>query len=99
MVISVSNGTTKYLGSSNSILEATWAPNGESLIFREGSGLKIYSLKENDARTLYQTPAGYPLSELRWSPDGNRIVATGKSISSARAPMYEYWIMENFLPK
>ena len=155
MVVSVSNGTTNYLGSSNSILEATWAPEGESLMFRDGSSLKIFTLKENTIRTLYQAqggkiiggmemyatawspdgnhvifterdtsassttpqklflinpdngtlstlgdaPEGYPLSELRWSPDGSRIVATGKSISSASAPIYEYWVMENFLPK
>jgi Tol biopolymer transport system component len=155
MVVTVSNGAKKYIGSSTDNLEATWAPKDESLMFREGSGLKIFSLKENNARTLYQAPAGkiiggmemyanswspngsrfiiterdtsatstspqklimintgdgsvnilgeapegYPLSELRWSPDGSKITATGKSISSASAPIYEYWVMENFLPK
>ena len=155
MVVSVSNGETKYIGSSTASLETTWGPNSESLMFRDGSGLKIFSLKENSARTLYQAPAGktiggmemyanswspngnriiiterdtsatstspqkliminvndgssrvlgktpegYPLSELRWSPDGSKITATGKSINSARAPIYEYWVMENFLPK
>jgi Tol biopolymer transport system component len=155
MVVSVWNGITKYIGSSNTILEATWSPDGESLLFREGSGLKIFSMKENTSRTLYQAsagkmiggmemyatswspdgnnvifterdtsgssftrqklylinpdngtlnplgdaPEGYPLSELRWSPDGSKVVATGKSVNSARAPIYEYWVMENFLPK
>jgi Tol biopolymer transport system component len=155
MVVTVSNGATKYIGSSTDNLEATWEPNGESLMFRDGSGLKIFSLKENNARTLYQAPAGktiggmemyanswspdgsrfiitqrdtsatstspqkliminlsdglpsalgeapegYPLSELRWSPDGRKIIATGKSINSTDAPIYEYWVMENFLPK
>jgi Tol biopolymer transport system component len=155
MVVSVSNGAIKNIGCSTGNLEATWAPDGENLMFREGSGLKIFSLKENSARTLYQAPAGktvggmemyanswspngsrfiitekdtsaksfspqkviminlvngsvstlgdapkgYPLSELRWSPDGSKITATGESINSARAPIYEYWVMENFLPK
>ena len=155
MVVSISDGKTKYLGFSNSILEATWAPKGESLVFREGSGLKIFSIKDNISRTLYQAPAGktiggmemyanswspngnrfiiterdtsatstspqkllminlsdgstsalgeapagYPLSELRWSPDGSKVIATGKSKSSASTPIYEYWVMENVLPK
>lgn len=155
MVVSVSDGITKTIGSASINLEATWAPHGESILFREGSGLRIFSIKGNTFRTLYQAPAGkmiggmeiygsawspngrwilfterdtsalsispqklfqvnpadgsiktlgeapegYRLSELRWSPDGARVVATGKSISSAGAPAYEYWIMENFLPK
>jgi Tol biopolymer transport system component len=155
MVVSASTGKTKLIGSSTFNLEATWAPHGESLLFREGSGLKIFSIKENASRTIYQAlagktiggmeiystvwspngsrvifterdtsassttpqklflispdngtlstlgnaPDGYRLSELRWSPDGSKIVATGKSISSERAPTYGYWVMENFLPK
>jgi Tol biopolymer transport system component len=155
MLVSVSNGASKLIGSSTLALEATWAPHGESLMFREGSGLRIFSLKENASRTVYQAPAGktiggmevygtawspngsrvmfterdtsasstssqkllllslgdgslktvggapegYRFSELRWSPDGSKVVATGTSISSARTPGYEYWVMENFLPK
>jgi Tol biopolymer transport system component len=155
MVISVLNGSTKYVGSSTLNLEATWSPNGESLMFREGSGLRIFSLKENSTRTLYQAPrgktiggmemyanswspngncfvfterdtsvsatslqkiiiintgdgsvstlgeapAGYRLSELRWSPDGSRVLATGNGTSGTSAPKYEYWLLENFLPK
>jgi Tol biopolymer transport system component len=155
MVISVLNGSTKYVGSSTLNLEATWAPDGESLLFRKGRELKIHSLEENISRTIYQAPAGkaigglevyasawspdgkhivitesdasvsatslqkiiiintgdgsvgtlgeapagYRLSELRWSPDGSRVLATGKSTGSTGAPGYEYWVMENFLPK
>jgi len=155
MVISVTNGTTKHIGSSTSNLESAWVQNGQSLIFREGPGLKIFSLKDNASRTIYQAqpgrtiggmeiyapscspdgsrvifterdtsatsaspqkliminlndgsasslgeaPEGYSLSELRWSPDGSKIIATGKSINSASAPLYEYWVLENFLPK
>ena len=155
MVISVLNGSTKYVGSSARDLEATWSPQGERLMFREGPGLRIFSLKENSTRTLYQAPGGktiggmemyanswspdgsriiitegdtsasstsmqkiiminaddgsfsvlgeapknYQLSELRWSPDGRRVVATGKSSGNSGAPRYEYWVMENFLPK
>jgi Tol biopolymer transport system component len=154
-LVSVSNGVLRNIGSASLNLEAAWAPNSESLMFREGFVLKIFSLKENTSHTLYQAPAGktiggmeiyatswsldgsrfifterdtsalsispqklflinpgdgslktlgetpegYRLSELRWSPDGNKIVATGKSISSEHAPGYEYWVMENFLPK
>ncbi len=155
MVISISDGSTKYVGTSTQNLEATWSPNGENLMFREGSGLRIFSLKENSTRTLYQAPggktiggmemyanswspngncfvftekdtsvsapslqkiivintgdgsvstlgeapAGYRLSELRWSPDGSRVLATGKSTGNSGAPRYEYWVLENFLPK
>jgi Tol biopolymer transport system component len=155
MVVSVSNGVIKYIGPSTDNLEASWGPNGESLMFRDGSGLKIFSIEETSARTLYQAPAGktiggmemyanswspngrrfiiterdtsatstspqkliminlsdgstgtlgeapagYRLSELRWSPDGSKVMATGRSMNSASAPYYEYWIMENFLPK
>jgi Tol biopolymer transport system component len=155
MVISVSDGTTRHIGTSTLTREATWAPDGESLLFREGRELKIYSPEENISRTIYQAPAGkaiggmeayatawspdgihivitegdaqassvspqkvimidadngspdmsvevpagYRLSELRWSPDGSRVLATGKSTGSTGAPGYEYWVMENFLPK
>lgn len=155
MVVSASNGATKFIGSSTLSLEASWAPHGEKLMFRERSSLKISSLKESRTRTLYQAPAGktiggmemyanswspngnsfifterdtsalstspqklflinpddgslktlgespesYQLSELRWSPDGSKIAATGKSINSAHVPTYEYWVLENILPK
>lgn len=155
MVVSVSNGKTKFIGSSTLNLEASWSPDGESLMFREGSRLQIFSVKENAARTLYQAsagktiggmemyasawspdgsrfiftesdtsmsktstqklilinlhdgsfnqladaPAGYRLSELRWSPDGRKLMATGHSTNSEFAPLYNYWILENFLPE
>jgi WD40 repeat protein len=155
MVISVSDGTTRHIGASTLNLEATWAPDGESLLFREERELKIYFPEKNISRTIYQAPAGkaigglevyatawspdgkhivitesdapessvspqkvimidaddgspgmsveapagYRLSELRWSPDGSRVLATGKSTGSTGAPGYEYWVMENFLPK
>ena len=155
MVISVSDGTPKHIGSSTVNLEATWSPNGENLMFREGSSLRVYSVKEKVPRTLYQAPAGktiggmemyanswssygnriiiteqdtsatstspqklilinaadgsfnvlgeapqgYRLSELRWSPDASKVIATGNSISTKQAPAYEYWVLENFLPK
>lgn len=155
MVISVLNGSTKYVGSSTRDLEATWSPHGDNLLFREGSLLKIFSIKENNTTILYQAPAGkaiggmemyatawspdgkrilitesdasassvsphkvimidaddgspgmsveapadYRLTELRWSPDGSRVLATGKSTGSTSAPRYEYWVIENFLPK
>jgi Tol biopolymer transport system component len=155
MVVSVSDGIPKLVGSSTPRLEATWAPHGESLMFRERSGLRIFSLKDNTSRAVYQAPAGktvggmemygtawspdgsraifterdtsasstspqklfllspgdgslktlgeapegYRLSEIRWSPDGSNIVATGQSTRSASAPTYEYWVMDNVLPK
>jgi Tol biopolymer transport system component len=155
MVISVSDGTSRHIGSSTLNLEATWAPGGENLMYREGSSLRIFSVKGNTSLTLYQAPAGktiggmemnanswspngnnfifterdtsalstspqklilvhpgdgsvsklgeapvgYRLTELRWSPDGSRVLATGKSTGSTGAPRYEYWMLENFLPK
>jgi len=155
MVISVLNGSTKYVGSSTRNLEATWAPGGKRLMFREGSSLRIFSPEESSTRTLYQAPVGktiggmemyanswsqdgnyfvfterdtsesatstqtiilispvdgsfsvlgeapegYRLSELRWSPDGSRVIATGNSTSTKRTQPFEYWFLENFLPK
>lgn len=153
MIVSISNGALKHIGSATMDLEATWAPHGENLLFREGPRLRVFSLNENASRTLYEArpvktiggmemygtvwspdgshviftqrdtsasstspqklflispsggslktvgeaPEGYRLSEIRWSPDGSKIVATGKSTRSARAPLYEYWVMENLL--
>lgn len=155
MVISVSDWTPRHIGYSTVNLEATWSSNGENLMFRERSSLRVYSVKGKVTRTLYQAPdgktiggmemyanswspnggrfifterdtsvlstspqkliiinpddgsvsnpvdvpEGYRLTELRWSPDGNRILATGKSTGSTGAPRYEYWVLENFLPK
>ena len=155
MVISVSDGTPRHIGSSTVNLEATWSSNGENLMFREGSSLKVFSIKSKTTRTLYQAPAGkttggmemyanswssngnriiiteqdtsatsiypqkliminaadgsfkvlgeapegYRLSELRWSPDGSKVIATGNTISTKQAPAYEYWVLENFLLK
>lgn len=155
MIISVLDRRSRYIGSYTPHLEATWSPNSESLMFREGSRLKIFSLKGNTSRTLYEAPSGktiggmeiyapawspdgnsfifterdtsaistslqqlflinpgngsikqlgevpdgYQLSELRWSPDGSKVVATGRSISNIGAPVYTYWVMENFLPE
>ena len=155
MVVSVSDGIPRQIGSSTVNLEATWSSNGENLMFREGSSLRVYSVKGKVTRTSYQPPAGktiggiemyaniwspdgnrviiteqdtsstsispqklilinpvdgsfnalgeapkgYRLSELRWSPDGSKVIATGNSISTKQAPAYEYWVLENFLPK
>ena len=155
MVISVSDGIPRHIGSSTVNLEATWSSNGENLMFREGSSLRVYSVKGKVTRTLYQAPAGktiggmemyaniwspdgnrviitkqdtsaasvslqklilinpadgsfnmlgeapkgYRLKELRWSPDGSRVMATGNSIRNVPASTYEYWVLENFLPK
>jgi Tol biopolymer transport system component len=155
MVVSVKNGATKFIGTSTLNLEANWSTHGESLMFREGSILKIFSVNESNNRTLYKAPAGktiggmemyannwspngnriiiterdtsktstfpqklilinqvdgsfsvlgeapkgYRLSELRWSPDGSKIVASGNSIRSEHTSGYEYWVLENFLPK
>jgi Tol biopolymer transport system component len=155
MVISVSDGIPRHIGSSTLNLEAAWAPNSEKLMFREGNNLRVFSVKGNTSITLYQAPAGktiggmemyanawspnggrfifterdtsvlstspqrliminpedrsvsnygeapegYRLTELRWSPDGSRVLATGKSTGSTGAPRYEYWILENFLPR
>jgi Tol biopolymer transport system component len=85
-----------------------WSPNGGRVIFTERdtsasstSPQKLFLVSPGDGslKTIGEAPEGYRLSELRWSPDGSKIVATGRSISSARAPIYEYWVMENFLPK
>lgn len=155
MIVSVSDRRTSYIGAYTPRLEATWSPNSESLMYRQGSSLKMFSLTGNASRTLYEAPAGktiggmeiyspswspdgnrfifterdtsaistarqklillnpgngsvkqlgevpdgYQLSELRWSPDGSKVMATGRSISSTKAQLYNYWVMENFLPK
>jgi len=155
MLLSLSNGTSSYIGMSTLALEATWAPDGQSIAFRERSALRVFSLKNHTARTLYQAPAGkaiggmemygmtwspdggsiivaerdtsgsvvhpqrlflvstrdgslkplgeapngYQLSDLRWSPEGGRILATASNTSNTSTPLYEYWVIENFLPR
>jgi len=90
------------------IYATSWSKDGGRFIFTERdtselstSPQKLFLINPGDGslKTLGEAPEGYHLSELRWSPDGNKIVATGKSISSEHAPGYEYWVMENFLPK
>ena len=155
MVISVSDRMPRLIGSSTVNLEATWSPNGENLMFREDSSLRVFSVKGKITRTLYQAPAGKTiggmemyaniwspdgnrviiteqdtsasspspqkliminpvngsasmlgeaplgcrLSELRWSPDGSKVIATGNSINTKSSQRYEYWMLENFLPE
>ena len=86
----------------------SWSPNGNYFVFTERdssvsvtSPQKIIIINTGDGSvsTLGEAPAGYRLSELRWSPDGSRVLATGKSTGSTGAPGYEYWVLENFLPK
>jgi Tol biopolymer transport system component len=90
------------------VYATSWSPDGNNVIFTErdtsGSSFtrqKLYLINPDNGtlNPLGDAPEGYPLSELRWSPDGSKVVATGKSVNSARAPIYEYWVMENFLPK
>ena len=155
MIVSAIDGKTQLIGTSTINLEASWSSNGDKLLFREGSNLKIFSVKEKIARTLYkaspgktiggmemysntwspngnhvilteqdtsaasvspqklilvnpadgsisvlgEAPKGYRMKELRWSPDGSRVMATGNSIRNVPASTYEYWVLENFLPK
>ena len=86
----------------------SWSPNGSRFIITERDTSAIstslqkvimINLANGSVSALGEAPKGYPLSELRWSPDGSKIIATGQSINSASAPIYEYWVMENFLPK
>ncbi|MBN1388893.1 MAG: PD40 domain-containing protein, partial [Bacteroidales bacterium] len=155
MVVSVSGGEIRHIGSSTRNLETTWSQDGENLVFREGAGMKIFSPEDGSIRTLYrapegkilggmemyacswspngnyfvftesdtsesstsrqkiilinpidgsfkvigEAPEGYRLSELRWLPDGSRVIATGNSTSTKDTLPYEYWLLENFLPK
>ncbi len=59
----------------------------------------MINLIDGSTSALGEAPGGYRLSELRWSPDGSKVIATGNSISTKQAPAYEYWVLENFLPK
>ena len=87
---------------------SSWSPNGNYFVFTESdnsessaSPQKIILINPIDGsfKVIGEAPEGYRLSELRWSPDGSRIIATGNNIIKNDAPRYEYWMLENFLPK
>lgn len=86
----------------------SWSPNGNRFIFAERDTsaasaspqiLVIIDPVDKSVSLPGEAPEGYRLSELRWSPDGTKVMATGRSIRSTDAPLYNYWVMENFLPK
>jgi len=90
------------------IYAPSWSPDGDSFIFTERdpsaistSRQKLFLINPGNGsiKNLGEVPEGYQFSELRWSSDGSKVVATGRSISNIGAPVYEYWVMENFLPK
>jgi Tol biopolymer transport system component len=85
-----------------------WSPDGNRVIITEqdtsaisASPQKLILVNPADGsfRLLGEAPKGYRLKELRWSPDGSRVMATGNSIRNVPASTYEYWVLENFLPK
>ena len=85
-----------------------WSPNGDYVIFTERDTsassvlpqqLFLMRARDGSLKTLGEAPAGYRLSSLQWSSDGSNVLASADSRSGARVPMYEYWVMENFLPK
>jgi len=88
---------------------STWSPNGSFIVFvvKDSSAiplnrpeLHIVSPQGGSVRRLAEAPKGYDiLEDLQWSPDGGKIMATGRSAASLKAPFVEYWVMENFLPK
>jgi hypothetical protein len=54
---------------------------------------------DGSINTPGEAPEGYQLNELRWSPDGTGVIATGNSTAGKRLQQNEYWVLENFLPK
>jgi len=85
----------------------SWSPNGNYFVFTERDTsvsitppqkINITNTGDGSVRTVGEAPAGYRLSELRWSPDGSRVIATGNTVSNKQAQQYEYWVLENFLP-
>ncbi|HOW24764.1 MAG TPA: tetratricopeptide repeat protein [Bacteroidales bacterium] len=87
---------------------SAWSPDGSRFIFTESDTsmsktstqkLILINLHDGSFNQLADAPAGYRLSELRWSPDGRKLMATGHSTNSEFAPLYNYWILENFLPE
>jgi Tol biopolymer transport system component len=86
----------------------SWSPDRNYFVFTERdtsesatSTQKIILISPVDGsfNVLGEAPEDYRMSELRWSPDGSRVIATGNSTSTKRTQPYEYWLLENFLPK
>ena len=85
-----------------------WSPNENRVLLSEqdSSGASISPQKviivnptDGSFSVMGEAPKGYLLKELRWSPDGSKALATCNSSVNARVPTYEYWVLENFLPK
>ena len=85
-----------------------WSPDGNRVIITEQDTsvastspqkLMMINVADGSFSVLGEAPTGYQLRELRWSPDGSRLMATGNSVHNVTASTYEYWILENFLPK
>ncbi len=90
MIISVLDRITRYIGPYTPYLEATWSPDSESLMYRENSRFKIFSLKSNTSRILYEAPAGKTIGGMEifapaWSPDGNSFIFTERDTSAVSA--------------
>lgn len=91
----------KWLG------DAAWSPNGACVAFvvRDSSSTQaneifVLDLGKASVRKLCDAPKGYlTLSDLQWSPTGDKILASGGTLRGSQAPIYEHWTMENFLPK
>jgi hypothetical protein len=86
----------------------SWSPDGRSFIFTESdtsaipaSPQKLMMIRPDNGsvKILGEVPEGYLLSDLRWTPDGKMVVATGNTVSRQINPLYSYWVLENFLPK
>jgi Tol biopolymer transport system component len=104
------NGQSRTLhevAGTKSLVDAIWSPDGSQVVFvvsdsAASAAHEIYVLDQRNAsvRKLSDAPNEYPIiTDLQWSPGGTQILASGETAAGSQAPIYEYWIMENFLPK
>lgn len=65
----------------------SWSPDSTKLAYLSYSKLKIFTLK-GESEAVIPVAAAIPLSPLRWSPDGAKIIFAAKNSSFSKSALF-----------